>query len=303
MRIPKLWRAIRDKRSQPVPSKGDGETTQILEEAGTYRWRVAGASVTGLSHQKADQPCDDAWFAAQAPNGLLVAVVSDGAGSARMGGFAARAICDAFKKLLASLSAFDFGTESVDDETTEGEQAATQWHDILPRINDCLTAVRSELIEHAATNAGEPDDYLATVVSVIAHPAKGVLCLHIGDGAITIFRDDDKELLTSQPDNGEYLNQTYFLVEDEWKLHCRVVDHPSERIGSIFLMTDGVTELAYHRRGRILTPESKFFVPLAEFLMTRTPESGQAGIARILDAERARQLVDDDKTLVWIKPA
>jgi hypothetical protein len=222
-----------------------------------------------------------------------------------MGAFAARTICDAFAELIAPLSKLTASaSKAIACESANGAgQPQEPWSEILMQIDARLTTARSRLIDHAIDNGAQPDDYLATVVGVVAHSGLGVLAFHIGDGAITVFGKSGEELLTSQPENGEYLNQTYFLVEEEWRLHRRIAEVRDGQLGSIFLMTDGVTDLAYHRQGRTLSPESGFFAPLTEFLACRPRTAGEAGIARILDAERARELVNDDKTLVWLAPA
>ncbi|MGB3559461.1 MAG: protein phosphatase 2C domain-containing protein, partial [Geitlerinemataceae cyanobacterium] len=48
-------------------------------------WRVVAASVCGTSHQKRSQPCQDAHCWQITPEGVLVAAVADGAGSAAFG--------------------------------------------------------------------------------------------------------------------------------------------------------------------------------------------------------------------------
>src|SRR4028119_1553063 len=48
-------------------------------------WRVVAASVRGKSHEKVGQLCQDAHHWEKLPEGVLVATVADGAGSATLG--------------------------------------------------------------------------------------------------------------------------------------------------------------------------------------------------------------------------
>ncbi|NJK69758.1 MAG: protein phosphatase 2C domain-containing protein, partial [Microcoleus sp. SU_5_3] len=47
-------------------------------------WQVVAASVTGTSHEKRSQPCQDAHCWRLLPNNVLAAAVADGAGSAAL---------------------------------------------------------------------------------------------------------------------------------------------------------------------------------------------------------------------------
>lgn len=275
-------------------------------------WRFAAASVTGQAHIEAESECEDAWYCGQTGNGFAIGVVSDGAGSAAQGGYAARQICAAFASLAPELARIEVPLSPAPvaeppaapaSEPEEGlpETAQPDWSAVLHLVRECLVKVRTELAGHAAEHDHSIDDYLATLVGVIAHPDCGVLVFHIGDGAVTIFGEDGEPLLTSQPENGQYLNQTYFLVEEEWEQHCRTTDLIGLGRASIFLMTDGVTDLAYHREGRSLRPEARFFLPLVEYLEARPREAGEKGLHGLLDTERAREMVNDDKTIVWMK--
>ena len=270
------------------------------------KWQAAAASVKGEGHIKDGAECDDAWFVGQSSNGFIAAIVSDGAGSATFGGLAAREICASATQLVhdleeASLPSADEG--ALCKEENDNTEVEAFWAGVQELVEKHLAVTRERLIEHASTNACNPSSYLATVVGVIAHADFGVMAFHLGDGAATVFDTEGVELLTSQPENGEYLNQTYFLVEDWWKEHLRVTKSASLSIGSIFLMTDGVTELAYQRRGRTLSPSPTFFGPLISYFPSRTRMVRESAIQKFLDTERARELVDDDKTLVWISPS
>ena len=43
-------------------------------------WHIVAASVTGVSHEKATLPCQDAYAFHQLPNSVLICAVADGAG-------------------------------------------------------------------------------------------------------------------------------------------------------------------------------------------------------------------------------
>ena len=268
-------------------------------------WRFAAASVTGQAHVEAGVACEDAWFCGQTDSGFAIGVVSDGAGSAAQGGYAAQQICAAFEDILADLNDLADPTEHTPPSTIEpaAEAPAAGWSAVLGVVRDGIVRVRDALARHAADHGNIPDDYLATLVCAVCHPAYGALVLHVGDGAATAFAPDGEALQTSQPENGEFLNQTYFLVEDEWEHHCRTSEVAPGSVGTVFLMTDGVTDLAYQRDGRILRPADGFFLPLREYLENRSREEGERGLRGMLDTDRARELVNDDKTILWMNYA
>lgn len=262
------------------------------------KWKLAAVSVTGLSHVADETACEDAFFVDQADNGFVVGVVSDGAGSARFGGDAARLICEHFRQFFGQLAALEI------DGGREAEAGADDphpcWSEISRLLEGAFDAARLGLLDLAAANDAEPADFLATLVGAVAHPLLGATIFHIGDGAASLFDPSGGELHTSQPENGEYLNQTYFLVEDHWKQHLRI-NTILQQLGEIFIMTDGVTDLGYVRSGRTLAPEERFFRPLSAFLDGRSREAGEAALVRTLDSDAARERVDDDKTVIWMR--
>ena len=262
------------------------------------KWKLAAVSVTGESHTLEGADCEDAFFVDQTKNGFVVGVVSDGAGSARFGGTASRLICRRFELLTEELSQIVIG-DRFESQSQLSEQTFL-WAEISKLLENALNDARTTLFETAVSHQADPNDFLATVVGVIAHPIIGVTVFHIGDGAATMFDSKGSEIFTSQPENGEYQNLTYFLVEDNWQEHLRG-DVIHGTVSEIFLMTDGVTDLGYVRQGRILTPEKKFFGPLSSFLCKRDREVSEAALKRSLDSEGARERVNDDKTLIWIK--
>ena len=79
-------------------------------------WQTIGASVTGASHVKTNLPCQDAHGFAELPGGLLIAVVSDGAGSAPLAEVGAQtavsAAMDYLRKYLPTFDPFNEAEEA-----------------------------------------------------------------------------------------------------------------------------------------------------------------------------------------------
>jgi hypothetical protein len=253
-------------------------------------WKVAGVSVAGPSHSDEGSECQDAHSIALDPGGLVIAIVSDGAGSTAHGGVAARFLCEHLPPLLRK-------AVLVTSETPFAEPAGRQR--LSRRIAAAIGLVRRRLLDLAVERAIDPDELLATLIGAIVHPSLGAILLHIGDGAAICFDGDGKMTLFSPPENGEYVNTTYFFIEDEWRFHLRLC-FQAPGVDSIFLMSDGVTDLSFTRSREGLLPFQPFFEALRRFFTGCERDEGEAALAASLGGEPARSKVDDDKTLVWI---
>ena len=64
---------------------------------------------------------------------------------------------------------------------------------------------------------------------------------HLGDGLAGIVHAADwPAALLSQPQNGEFANETFFVTEDDWRAHLRFMEAPGLRVGGVVaLLTDG----------------------------------------------------------------
>jgi hypothetical protein len=256
-------------------------------------WKVAGVSVTGPSHIVEGSECQDSHSIETDPDGLVVALVSDGAGSTAHGGVAARFLCERLPSLLRTAA-------SVAGEIPYFEPAGRQR--LSRRIAAAIHTARRGLLELAVERGIEPDELLATLIGAIAHPRLGAVLLHIGDGAAICFDREGETTLFSPPENGEYVNTTYFVIEDGWKSHLRLSFQPPG-FGSILLMSDGVTDLSFTRGAGGMLPFPPFFDALRRFLPRCARAEGEVALAASLDGDAARSKVDDDKTLVWIGSA
>jgi hypothetical protein len=138
----------------------------------------------------------------------------------------------------------------------------------------------------------EPRDFAATLVGAIAQNRKSIV-FHIGDGAAVFFGGDDKEFV-SQPENGEYANETFFVTMKNWTDHLRLTVVPFCPT-AMFLMSDGVTPFALAKGGI----STGFLRPIWSFLSAKGTEEGVLGVENLLTSDGASQISNDDKTLAW----
>lgn len=256
-------------------------------------WSVAGVSVTGPSHLLDGDEGQDAHSIATYPDGVVIALVSDGAGSTAHGGTASRFLCEHLPPLLRK-------AVMVAGEIPSAGEAGRQR--LSRRIQGAIGIARRGLLALAREGGIDPDELLATLVGAVVHPRLGAIFLHVGDGAAICFDGRGEATLFSPPENGEYANTTYFVIEDGWRSHLRLSFQPPG-FDSIFLMSDGVTDLSFTRGSGGMQPFPPFFDALRRFLRTCAREEGEAALHASLDGEAARSKVDDDKTLVWIGAA
>lgn len=241
-------------------------------------WRVAGASVRGTGHVKACLPCQDAHDVrvSLGPDGvpLLIAVASDGAGSARHAEDASRAACE-------------FATARAEHLV---------WHDglTLDRLSPAglIADVRAHLEQLAASRDWAVRDLYCTFLMALILP-DAALFMQVGDGAI-VFGSCDMDM-AFWPQGGEYANETHFVVSaSNDQVHARFVPGP---VTSVALLTDGLQMVALNMQQR--EPHRPFFDAFFQALQ-QMPERAafEAALARTLEDDRINARTDDDKTLV-----
>lgn len=248
-------------------------------------WKVVAGSATGPTHLARGEVCQDA-YDWRCDEHWLVAIVCDGAGSARFGDtgaqHAARSLC---RDLFASIPRN--GSDLTD--------TAQYWHS---RVVCAIDRARNSLVMTHVRNGDSLNDFHSTLVGAIAGPDTGWF-FQIGDGggAAVIEKQWSSAVLTL-PENGQYADETFFYTEDHWRQHLRFTPFPSES-DLLTLMTDGAMTFVM-ARGRAGL-DAKFIEPVTRFLDNVDVETGKEALVTTLDDPRTFTITSDDKTFLWAR--
>ena len=249
-------------------------------------WEVISASVVGDSHKESKLPCQDA-IAIKENQKWTAVVVCDGAGTAKKADEGAQFFSSRFSEVLINLS------KEIDT------QGLGTW--ITDYLVANITTLRNELRSKYKTD--KLNDFHCTLVSVLLGE-KGGLMAHVGDGAIfggQAIKDKkgtnlSNDLFYSQPENGQYSNETFFITENSWIKHLRVT--PISSTNWICLGTDGGMALAMQNESEV---KSGFVAPvIKEIVLSKDSQAKQKKIKDIITAKETSNITGDDKTLAFI---
>ena len=254
------------------------------------RWRIMAASVTGTSHARTGQLCQDSFsFSVDAVDDTLIAAVADGAGSAELSAIgsdiAARAATQtAIRLLRLHVSPFYEGV----------------LREILLKA---VYAARKELQSEAHRKERTLRDFATTLIVAICS-LETTASAHIGDGAVVTANVATPEsdatpayTLFSAPQRGEYANTTNFITSNNWQdsLDVRIRRGGVSRLA---MFTDGVQALALNTASKNM-PHAPFFNPLFQWSEKQEDEQAAGNsLKAFLSSSRVTDRVDDDLTLL-----
>lgn len=239
---------------------------------------ILATSVCGALHKAKGLPCQD-YYCSKSLGRKTVAVVSDGAGSAKFGKLGAKVICET---ICNTLLRSNIGNVQKD-------------------VENAIRTAREKLIFHRynkSKSEAELVNFSATIVGFFCHNGRGVF-FHIGDGAALAFASGKFDNFTiSEPENGAYSCETYFYTMTEWQECLRFT--PFENANRVILMTDGVTGFVFS--DDFYKIRQNFLIPIIQYLeKEKNKKHALSALHNTLNDTKAQRINPDDKTILWVE--
>lgn len=255
----------------------------------TRSWCYALASVKGTSHAEYGEPCQDASACEivrdDEDGQVLVAVASDGAGSARRSQTGSSATCR-------------FVTRRIGQLLDSGLEVGGITRDV---VTDVVREAQAHLRATAEDEGAATRELACTLVAAVVGPMTAIF-FQVGDGVIVVGRRTepvDNFLHVFWPERGEYANTTTFLT------HENVVERIQYRvdpcgIDEVAILTDGIEHLVLDYRRQLAHAPffSRVMAPLRAREASGHMEDLSSALGAYLDSERLNEWTNDDKTLV-----
>ena len=251
------------------------------------------ASLQGAAHLKDGTPNQDSVVVAQLSLGHLgpaaVMAVSDGAGSARYSQHGSQAACIA-------------GVSNLTRQLNRNPAIATKEHLMRSALQRAVRSARRGVTEtasrsHPASPLAPVNEYACTMMLMLAG-ARFVGVAHVGDGCVVAGNGEEWRTL-SEPDNGEFANETRFLTNP--RNLPRVTVASGIDINCVAVITDGLQDVALSRGS---VPHDRFWTPLYRALNRSSSPAPHAVLDTLLrkvaDAGRA---TDDCTIAVCVRKA
>lgn len=196
-------------------------------------WKAAGTYVVGLSHEKKNIGCQDRFVSTWA-NRVTCISISDGAGSANFAEIGAEITTNQINNTITNK--FDL-IYALDENKAK-----------LKLISD----IKAKLKIQAKIKLTLLENFASTLIFASVKGDK-FIAGHIGDGILGIIENERITLLSS-PDNGEFINETYFVtskfVENRFKIFRGCLND----ISGFVLMSDGTCESLFDKKSNSIAP-------------------------------------------------
>ncbi|MDF2653264.1 MAG: protein phosphatase protein [Paenibacillus sp.] len=250
-------------------------------------WRYATVSEQGTSHLKSGKACQDSSLCVllKDKNGLdvLVAVVSDGAGSAKCSDQGSQLLCALF---VDEMKAY---LETGNEVKSLTKEFYYEW----------LDSFQQEVQIRAEEYGLSPRDYACTFLSAVITENCAVFA-QIGDGAIVVASPDDADYLwVFWPQQGEYENTTFFAVDRRSKEIMEFEIRLDGLCDEVAIFTDGLQRMALHYQSQ--SAYAPFFRPFFKVLRSQEESVSEKYIQSLklfLQSREVNDRTDDDKTLL-----
>jgi hypothetical protein len=249
-------------------------------------WRVVAATCVGTSHIATGMPCQDSVgveLLKSQNETVLLAVVSDGAGSAAHSEVGSSKTVETMRRLARDFLS-EHAIASIERKTAE----------------DWLLAIQADLREMAEQHSASSRDFACTLLVAIVGVSTAVF-LQVGDGAIVVARATDAREWSPVfwPQHGEYANTTNFVTTENV---ADVLDFAicNERIDGLASFSDGLENLVLDQANR------RAHAPYFNSMISQARRQASQGLDDhvssllhdYLSSAKVCERTDDDKSLI-----
>ena len=247
-------------------------------------WKFAHTSVIGTSHITSGTECQDFNLVDRITNAAgeeyVIALVSDGAGSAKRSRegaeLACRKVCELIKQSIAENP----------PEYRFVEKDVIHW------VHEVVMEIRHKAYDENII----PREFACTLVGVVTGPKQSI-CFQLGDGAIILSKNGAMGMVF-RPYSGEYVNATFTLTDVNGleNLKVQLLDYQLEQFA---VFTDGVQPLALSFATQ--APHPPFFEPMLTYMRNPqqfNPETINQNLSKFLGTDKVNERTEDDKTLI-----
>jgi serine/threonine protein phosphatase PrpC len=244
------------------------------------QWRALAVSLCGVSHQKMELPCQDALALEILDNGMLIAALADGAGSATFAEVGSN---------LAATRVVEVLHARLETNSLPHEEECRRF------LQEAVQEAKEKIEEAAASREVQASDLATTLIILIAAP-DFIAAAQIGDGSVVVSDQDGKLMSLTDPQSGEYINETSFLISPG-ALEQMQTEVYRGKVKHLAAFTDGLQRLALKLPEN--TPYEPFFQPLFRFMENVTEEEqAQEQLTAFLSSPRIQERTEDDLTLL-----
>lgn len=178
----------------------------------------------GINHKRSNTPCQDFSFSTTAFDKLFISL-SDGAGSSYKSDLGAE---------NSAKAAVNFVCSNIDRLKNFDDNFIKRM--IVENLQQSLSVF-------AENNSLSIKDLATTLISIYADSSE-IIAFHIGDGILAEFDVNGIEII-SEPSNGEFKNQTYFITDVDAILNSRVIRKQRIKSNGYIMLTDGAMDMLY----------------------------------------------------------
>lgn len=265
----------------PVPESPEPYPESICGDGSAGSFSVTAASVRGKKHKHDGSNRDDS-FAFEIADGILIAAVSDGAGSKPFSRIGAKAACEAvikYSKIRLEAINRDFpefrkdlgGALDSGGFGTVCSQIAGMLRDSCAEAFAAVEAAvekRADNPEFEAAVGRKPElkDFSCTLLSTVIIPVETkngreylTASIQLGDGMIAAIDENADTsaalIILGDADSGSFAGETEFITSEQFRNPESLMSRTKIRRGkltSLMMMTDGVADDYYPNNPQLL---------------------------------------------------